>query len=234
MTAAARRLRLLTLLALAAVLAGCAPSVHRGAVHAALPARISPGERYVIYLHGRIVEEQGVRPTDSVFGVYEYPQILETLADSGFQVISEARPRGTDYVAYAGRVAGQVERLLAAGVPAGRVTVVGFSKGGAIAVLASALLRDDRVNFVFMGICADWLFPREDVDVRGRILSLYEESDELGGSCAPLFARATGPVEHAELRLETGERHGAFYRVRPEWMRPVVAWSRGTDPTVAP
>lgn len=229
---AARGLRLLPLLALAALLGGCARAVHRGAVHPAIPARIHPGERYVVYLHGRIVEEQGPQPTDSVFGVYEYPRILGTLAAAGFQVVGETRPRGADFVAYSRRVAEQVRGLLAAGVPPQNITVVGFSKGGAIAVLASALLREDRVNFVFMGICDDWLFPREDVDVRGRILSLYEASDELGGSCAPLFARATAPVEHAELRLETGERHGAFYRVRPEWMLPVIAWARGEAPPV--
>lgn len=214
---------------LLALLAGCVPA-RQGAVHGSVPSRVDPGARYAVYLHGRIVEDAGpARPTDPQFGVYEYPQILDALSDAGFQVISEPRPKGTDWVAYARTVAGQVEQLLAAGVPPENVTVIGFSKGGGIAVLTSALLKNERVNFVFMAICADWLFPREDVDVRGRILSLYEASDTLAGSCAPLFERATSPVRHAELRLETGAGHGAFFRVRREWLAPVVRWARNEE-----
>jgi type IV pilus biogenesis protein CpaD/CtpE len=195
-----------------------------GAIWADVPAQVRPGARYVIYLHGRVVEEKGRRPTDERFGVYEYQQVLDTLAASGAEVISEQRPGGTDFRAFGARVADQVRRLLAAGVPAERIAVVGFSKGGAIAMIASALLADPDVAFVFLGACGDWVEGRDDVDVRGRILSIYEASDELGTSCEPLFAQAGEPGGHREIRIDTGAGHGAFFRPRPEWLDPLFEW----------
>jgi dienelactone hydrolase len=195
-----------------------------GAILGDVPARPRPGARYLIYLHGRIVEEKGPRPTDERFGTYEYQQILDTLAASGADVIAERRPQGTDFRAFGSRVADQVRRLRAAGVPAERIAVVGFSKGGAIAIIASALLKDPRVTFVFLGACGDWVKGRDDVDVRGRMLSIYEASDELGTSCDPLFAQARAPGEHRELRIATGAAHGAFFRPRSEWLTPLFEW----------
>ncbi|HEV3050803.1 MAG TPA: alpha/beta hydrolase, partial [Longimicrobium sp.] len=122
--------------------------------------------------------------------------------------------------------ADQVRRLMAAGVPAEWVAVVGFSKGGALAMIASDLLSDPRIPFVFLGPCGDWVQGRDDVDVRGRILSIYEASDELGTSCEPLFAQASDPGEHREIRIDTGAGHGAFFRPRPEWLDPLLQWIR--------
>jgi hypothetical protein len=195
-----------------------------GAILSDVPAQVRPDARYLIYLHGRIIEEQGPRPTDERFGVYEYQQILDSLAASGAQVIAEQRPRGTDFRQFGSHVAEQVRRLFAAGVPPERIAVVGFSKGGAIAMIASALLQDARVTYVFLAPCGDWVKGRGDVDVRGRILSIYEASDELGTSCEPLFAQASAPGEHREIRIDTGAGHGAFYRPGHEWLGPLFQW----------
>lgn len=209
----------------AALLLSAAPALAQsGSILGDVPAEVRPGARYVIYLHGRIVEEKGPRPTDERFGIYEYQQILDTLAASGAEIIAEQRPLGTDFRAFGAHVADQVRRLLAAGVPAERIAVVGFSKGGAIAMVASALLEDPRIPFVLLGSCGDWVQDRDDVDVRGRILSIYEASNELGTSCEPLFQQATEPGEHREIRIETGAGHGAFFRPRPEWLAPVLEW----------
>ena len=51
-----------------------------------------------------------------------------------FVVISEQRPRNTDVEEYAGKVTGQITALLDAGVPAENITVLGASKGAAIAI----------------------------------------------------------------------------------------------------
>ena len=195
-----------------------------GSILTDVPAQVRPAARYVIYVHGRIIEEKGPRPVDERFGTYEYQQILDSLAASGAEVIAEQRPQGTDFRAFGSHVADQVRRLLAAGVPAERIAVVGFSKGGAIAMIASALLADPRITFVFLAPCGDWVNGRDDVDVRGRILSIYEASDELGTSCEPLFAQASEPGEHREIRIDTGDGHGAFFRPRPEWLDPLFEW----------
>lgn len=202
-------------------------AAQKGSIHSDVPAQPRSGARYLIYLHGRIVEEKGRRPADERFGTYEYQQILDSLAASGTEVISEQRPQGTDFREFGSRVADQVRRLIAAGVPPEQIVVAGFSKGGAIAIVASALLREPKVTFVFLGACGDWVKGRDDVNVRGRILSIYEASDELGTSCEPLFSQATEPGEHHEVRIATGAGHGAFYRPRAEWLAPLRALAQG-------
>lgn len=209
----ARLLRSLTLLfALAA-------AAQRGAILDRLPEHPDRSARYVIYLHGRIIEDKGPRPTHEQWGVYEYRKILETLAAAG-TVISEQRRPGTDMDQFAEHVVGQVRTLLAAGVPPEHITVVGFSKGGGIAIRTSARLKNDKVNFVFLAACSG----NADLDVHGRILSIYEASDDVGRSCAPLFARSKSPGERKEIRIETGGGHGTFYRPRQEWTAPVLVW----------
>ena len=221
-------LRLLGAVALVAGLVlAAAPSIaQRGVVLGEVPAHPRADARYVIYLHARILEEKPNDPTDPRFGPYEYSQIVDTLAFTGAQVIAEQRPLGTDFRALGAHVADQVRRLVAAGVPPRHIAVVGFSKGGAIAIIASALLKDPRVNYVFLAPCGDWVKGRDDVDVRGRILSVYEASDEDGTSCRPLFEQASHPGKHREVRIDTGLAHGAFFRPRSEWLRPTFQWIR--------
>lgn len=190
-----------------------------------LPVQIDSNFRYLFYLHGAIIERAGERPTHPKFGVYEYREILEVFAGRGFVVISEARAAGADVMDYATTVADQVRSLLDAGVPPGNITVVGFSKGGGIAVTASSILATENVNFVFMGTCGPWLNDRPEIAPRGRMLSLHELSDEMVGSCETLFARSTGASVHEEITLDLGGGHGVFYRPRPEWIDPVVEWT---------
>ena len=197
-----------------------------GTVHHELPKRLDPATRYVLYLHGRIVEDKGPRPTHEKWGVYEYRKILDTLAAAGFAVISEQRRPATDMDRFAEHVAQQVRTLIAGGVPAKHITVIGFSKGGGIAIRASDRLKDDKVNFVFLASCGDGDFSGSKLDVRGRILSVYEASDEIGRSCAQLFARSKGAGKHEEIRIAIGGGHGAFFRPRKEWTAPVIAWVR--------
>jgi predicted esterase len=222
-TRAARVVRLLAPLAcflLGAPRAGAAA----GGVLSALPRAIDPHAEYLIYLHGRIVEEEGPRPTSPRFGTYEYRQILDALAARGFTVVSEVRPRGTDVAAYAGKVVGQVRSLLAAGVPPRRVAVVGFSKGGAIALVAASGLHHPDVRFVSLAGCGDWLFDRFKLDLAGRILSLYDAADDLATSCARAFTAAGKALEHREIVLHAGKGHGTFFRPDPAWLDPVTDW----------
>jgi predicted esterase len=200
-----------------------ATSTHE--IHADIPETINPDARYLIYLHGAIIERAGVRPTHPEFGIYEYGMILEAFADRGFAVISEARPEGTDGMIYAATVADQVQKLLDAGVPPGHIAVVGFSKGGGIAIAASSMLANDDLNFVFIAACSPWLDSRPEIIARGRLLSLREASDELVGTCKGLFGRSPSPKEHLEVVLDLGGGHGAFYRPRAEWVDAVVEWA---------
>ena len=197
----------------------------QGLVRSSVPVAPDPENRYLIYLHGRIIEEAGVRPTHPRFGVYEYEEILSVLAGRGFTVISEARLSGTEVAAYAEKVADQVRTLVGAGVPPENITVVGFSKGGVIAVLTSSVLADDRVNFVFIAACGRWLDEMPNLAPRGRLLALREASDEMIGPCEGLLALAEGEGERRETVVELGGGHGAFYRPQVEWVELVVSWA---------
>ena len=163
------------------------------------------------------------------YGTYEYDAILDSLRRPGLVVLSEQRPAGTASDSFAIHVARQVDSLIRIGVSPGAITVIGFSKGGWIAILASSRLQNTAVSFVFMAACGPWAFE-PDLHVAGRLLSLYETSDTLGVSCAPLFALRTPGSSTREIALSLGLGHGTFFQPRPDWLAPVIAWAEGRDP----
>jgi hypothetical protein len=196
----------------------------RGAVFSEPPEQVDPAGRYLFYLHGQIVEDKGPRPEHPQLGIYEYEAIRDTLAAHGLIVISEARPAGTDVWTYAEKVKEQVETLLAAGVAPEHITVAGHSKGGAIAILVSSLLKNDRINFVFLACCGDWMIANPHVDLHGRILSIYDIGDEFAFPCQRAFEHAGHPLDAREIEIDTGWGHGAFYRPMAAWLKPMLAW----------
>ena len=68
------------------------------------PASIDPAKRYLFYLHGKIIEDQGLPAISPSYGEYEYEAILEKLRGHGFVVISEQRPKNTDGATYARKI----------------------------------------------------------------------------------------------------------------------------------
>ena len=125
-------------------------------------------ERYLFYLHGQIVEGSDGRPEHPSFGVYDYPAIIEAFEAEGFTVMSEIRESRTDGNEYAERVATEVRLLLAEGVAPAQISIVGASKGGAIAMVASSILADEGLNFVFMGTCLNWIRGWRELEKIGR------------------------------------------------------------------
>jgi dienelactone hydrolase len=177
--------------------------------------------QYVFYLHGAIIEDAGRRPTHPRWGVYEYDAVLDALQRPGRVLISEQRKPGTRIGVYAKGVARQVEGLLEGGVPADRIAVIGFSKGGRIARALSAQL-DAPIHYVLVAAC----FRRGQggAPLHGRVLSLHEASDSAAGSCRSLFRRSKDLLEKREVRVEIGGGHGAFYRPDPAWLLPLEKW----------
>lgn len=208
-------MRTAIVLVLALVLNGCA---------AAKP------EKYLFYLHGQIVEGSEGRPEHPEYGVYDYPAIVAAFEERGFTVISEIRPAETDGMAYARTLAEEIEGMLASGVPPERIAVVGTSKGGGIAVALSSMLGNERIRFVFMGTCVNWIRNWPALKLRGRILSIVEETDTVAGSCLEPFKGSDIIPVFREIRIHTGRGHGAFYEPLPDWMEPAAAWASGETP----
>jgi len=195
------------------------------------PNLIDPTKRYMFYLHGKIIEDQGVPAVSSEFGEYQYKEILSTLQSYGFEIISEQRPKNADGWEYAQRTAQQVSELLAAGVPPGSITVVGASKGAAIAAIASDLVNNPEVNYVLLGTCHPTLveeLKQGGLILSGNVLAIYDfEDDEYSGSCDELFSLAErqGLNHHDELVLQVGTGHGILYQPLSEWVLPTVKWA---------
>lgn len=185
-----------------------------------------PAPRYIYYLHGKIVEDSGPRGVSPKFGAYDYPGIIAALGAGGATVVSEVRAKDTDPVAYADKVVAQIRARIAAGVSAGRITVIGASKGSVIATLVSSRLQLSDVRYVLLANCNDWLIKTFDPHLSGRVLSIYEASDDFGGTCRPLVARSPAVRRFREVRLTTGLGHGIVYRPLAQWVRPALAWTR--------
>ncbi|MFQ5639008.1 MAG: hypothetical protein ACE5IR_13575 [bacterium] len=101
-------------------------------ISASIPKEVKKSEKYLFYLHGGIVQQQGINAVSPVYGAYEYLNILDELLGYGYQVISEARPKGTDEVKYADNVSNQIDTLLNAGVAPENIIVVGASQGAMV------------------------------------------------------------------------------------------------------
>jgi hypothetical protein len=196
-----------------------------GLILSDVPQTVDTKARYLFYLSGYIVEAGNIRPTSPRFGVYEYQQILDAFKQSGFVVISEARKKDPEIEPYGARVAGQIRRLLKAGVRPHQITVVGASQGAWIAMLASTYVKNRDVNFVLIAGCsAEDSFLRL-VNLHGNILFISERTD-LPGSCQKFRADATGLGEYKEVEVNTGLAHGFIYRPMKEWVEPTLEWAR--------
>ena len=188
--------------------------------------------RHLIYLHGRIIQEQqSARPQHPQHGYYELEQILDAFGSRGFVVSSEIRPKTASVSESADRVVEQVQRLLASGVPADHVTVVGASMGASIAFQASVRLHNPDVRFALLGACLSEsvrsLAAEGGKAPSGHLLAVREASDDVEGSC-PAWSEQRKPGSTfvgREIVVHTGLGHGFLYRPLPEWVNPVLEWA---------
>lgn len=197
-----------------------------GVVLETLPQSIDPKAKYLFYLHGAILEGTNGHAVSPKFGTYEYDKILAAFTREGFNVISEIRKRGTTREEYGAKVATQVDKLLKAGVAPDRITIVGASRGGGIALIASTLIKNRDVNFVILSSCADSPFFRKlHPNLYGNVLSIYDRDDDTGvRSCNRFIEQSSGVNRHQEIVLTTGLGHGIVYHPLKEWLDPLFNW----------
>jgi hypothetical protein len=63
------------------------------------------------------------------------------------------------------------------------VNVAGGSKGAAIAMRVSSYLQNPHLGIAFMGNCDADVFRAVRPKTGGKVLSIYDASDEFGHSC---------------------------------------------------
>jgi hypothetical protein len=206
----------------------------------AFPASSDPSNQYLFYLHGKIVEDQGLHAVSPEYGAYEYEAILKKFAGNGFVVISEQREKNADGMKYADRVVQQARKLMEAGVPAKNITIVGASKGGAITLAISHLLGNKEVNFVILGNCDSETVGNlvlNDFFLLGNVLTIRDSMDNnYAGSCQKLFdySEGKGLAHYDEIVLELGTGHGLVYKPLDEWIIPTIEWARKPHATPYP
>jgi len=122
-----------------------AASSSAGRVYKYVPSAVDSNAKYLFYMHGLGIENGG----DS----FNYFRILDRLAERGFNVIGEVR-RPAVTRKYAEKIAGQVNKLLAAGVAARNITVASHSKAGMITMIVMAILGNPDIAYVSFAACA--------------------------------------------------------------------------------
>lgn len=231
---------MITLVLLISALAGCNSGSMSGkrspatTIVAADPtsptSSIGLEKRYIFYLHGKIIEDQGIPAISPDYGEYEYQAIIDRLRGYRFEVISEQRQKNTDGLEYARKTAGQITSLIHTGVPAKNITVVGASKGGSITIFISDILKNIDINYVILAACNPEMLDLLKYNHRflyGNVLSIYDSADQLAGSCQEIFSLSEGKglARHGEIILNVGTGHGILYRPLDEWIIPIIEWA---------
>lgn len=189
----------------------------------------TPTGKYLLYIHPKIVEDQGLPAVSPEHGEFQYDAILDYFRSHGFTVISELRPKDADAGTYAQRSLVQIDELLAAGVDPWSITVVGASKGSYIASLVSHLARNPSINYVLLAGCNPDTVAHmrsNNMDLYGNVLAIRDVADtRWAGSCAEVFAFSPGVRRHKEIVLSVGTGHGVIFEPLEGWVRPTRDWA---------
>ena len=194
-----------------------------GEIFTQFPKTINAEDKYVFYSHGYIVEGTNPTPKHPKYGIYQFPDIKKALATSDFHLIAYHRPANINPKEFAVSLAADVTRLIDKGVAPKNITLLGFSRGGAITAFASSNLQLNEMNTILLASCGSWVKKMPLIKLAGNVLSVYETSDRFG-SCQSLIDRSEQMVSFKEIAISTGKKHGAFFIPRKEWLNPVVDW----------
>jgi len=194
-----------------------------GALYTSFPTKIKPDEKYVFYSHGLIVEGDNLMPVNERWGVYDFIAVRKALTDPHYNLISYHRPAKTVPDQFAEKLAADVRKLIKAGVRPENITLLGFSRGGEITLLATDKLRLDKINTILLAVCGGFVKKHPEYQAYGNVYSIYETSD-FAGSCQFLQDRNNKVHSFKETAISTGKEHGAFYKPLPQWLTQVKSW----------
>ena len=209
-----------------------------GIVLTAVPEVPDRVAHYAIYLHDVALDRNPDDPERRA----RFDRVVKALAGAGLVVIAEVRPAGTiqkvpeDLDRYAQRIAAQARQLVAAGVPAKQINVVGYSRGATLTLITAGHVANSSVGYVVIAGCMTDsgafkqfapMLSRYAEKLTGQFLSIAEQSDADFGSCATYFAKASTRPTHVETIVHTGKGHVFAMEPDEAWVRPTVAWIMG-------
>lgn len=186
------------------------------------PAAPDAAGRYVFYFHGsglfNMDEERSLKAKNDFYGV------LNALDDDGLTAIGYVRDEDYEKEA-AETTVEQIKTLLGAGVPAGNITVAGYSLGAGIVVDVAARLQNPTINYVPVAGCNEFLRPA--AKFKGRVLALYNEPDEKQFQSCTDFADKSGGSVYEEYKFTSDWGHSFFRKEPDEWVGMLIDWANG-------
>ncbi len=180
--------------------------------------------QYVFFFHSKILEDMGEEAISSQYGTYEYDSIVMAFEHMDYITFAEIRPKHADPEHYAMKTIAQMDSLKRLGVPSSHINVVGTSKGALISMLISTLYTDTAVKYVVMGMCNDATARYFNLNLHGKVLSIYEDTDVVGKSCINIKQQSKQLTAYREEKLELGIGHGFVFRPMDEWLVPTFEW----------
>lgn len=176
---------------------------------------------HIFYLHGRIVQEQGLNAFSEKFGKYEYSEIIDSLKKIGNEVHAEIRKPNTEFDDYCIYISQQINSLIRSEVNPKDILVIGASMGGVMAMKISSI-NPNPINYVFLGANNNAIENEFDFNLHGRILGVYEKSDSICNKDYQYWIdKSEETVEFKQIQINTDLGHGFLYRPLKEWINPI-------------
>lgn len=188
-----------------------------------LPDNIDTPPKYLFFLHNYYVETKGPD------GDCKYYDILKAFTDQNLAVVSEVRSGKIVPCTYAEKVVGQIKTLIKSGVPPEKIVIAGHSKGAVIALCVATQLANPKINYVIMagceiaGIQKYKMYP-DFKNAKGRILSIYADTDNVAGSCEKAFSESADGMVYNEILLKSAAGHRLFFKPEDTWTTPTMQW----------
>lgn len=181
-------------------------------------------QKHVFYLHGRIIELQGINAVSPDFGPYRYTEIIDSLSSAHTTVYHTVRSAGVDFSSFCERISKSIDSLLEQGVLPEQITVIGASKGAVMAMQISHL-NPAPIQYVLLGANNANLESEQDWTLHGHILGIYESSDQLAGrNYDHWIKQSADALTFEQLEISTGLGHGFLYRPYDAWLKPARKW----------
>lgn len=211
-------IQILTTALIIAFLSACSTPPPQLDVAEVWPQAYSPDKKYVIFMHGNNV----YKTSDAGTAEREKNRMIaEQIAALGYSVILDQRDYGVKVYDHSLMVAKRIKQMIADGVPASHITVMGFSSGSNGAFYIAATLLNPELGYVYLAGCHQRIsgFPR------GEMLALYERRDgQEFGSCESQVAKVSSGVKYEEKMYDTGTGHKFFTAYDELWGADLKAW----------
>lgn len=184
-------------------------------IFAAPPEQANKEARYFFFSHGAgLYKSYADKARD------KWQSKVKELEGHDFIMITEERENGGDDD-YAFKMTDWIESLIKKGVPAKNIFVGGYSRGARLSLAVSNILSNSDINYFLLAGC----YPNDEFgdDIKGNILSVYDNGDNLFSPCADFITPKKG-ITFKEVIVDSGYGHGMGSSVRDEWMDPLLAW----------